>query len=204
MMDEKSVAFSNALVALFKGVINRETQSKQWGVLLAQRAQIEDYVAKIGLTVIVDENDGYAYLKQQTQVEEHAEIPRLIPRYALSYPVSLLLVLLRKQLLAFDAKNSVERFIVSKQELIETLRPYLKDTSNEAKQIKEIEANLNRIQEMGFIRTLDGDATQYEVLRILRGFVDAQWLSEMDARLQAYQTYAQGAQPEGSDNDESV
>lgn len=203
-MDEKSIAFSTAMVALLKGIINRETQLVHWNTILSQRAQMEDYVAKIGLTLMIDETDGYAYLKQQTQTEEHLEIPRLIPRYALSYPVSLLLVLRRKQLLEFDSQNSAERFIVAKKELMEMLRPYLKDTSNEAKQLREMEINMNRIKDMGFVRVLEGAEGNYEVLRILRSFVDAQWLGEVEQRLQAYQVYAQGEQPQEEYRDESI
>lgn len=84
------------------------------------------------------------------------------------------------------------------------LRPYLKDTSNEARQLKEMESNLNRIKDMGFIRVLDGADGNYEVLRILRSFVDAQWLGQMEERLQAYHAYAQGEQPQEEQKDESV
>lgn len=203
-MDEKSIAFSTAMVTLYKGFINRETQLQHWNTILAQRTRMEDYVAQIGLHLVVDETDGYAYLKQQTQTDDHLEIPRLIPRHALSYPVSLLLVLLRKQLIEFDSQNSAERFVVSKKEMMEMLRPYLKDTSNEARQLKEMESNLNRIKDMGFIRVLDGADGNYEVLRILRSFVDAQWLGQMEERLQAYHAYAQGEQPQEEQKDESV
>lgn len=203
-MDEQSIAFSMATVALFKGVINREIHLKQWNVITAKQAQIEEYVEKLGLTLVVDEADGYAYLKQQTLTEDHLEIPRLIPRYPLSYPVSLLLVLLRKQLLEFDSQNNAERFIISKQEIVALLRPYLKEATNEAKQLKEIEANLNRIKDMGFIRALDGTDAQYEILRILRGYVDAQWLGELDTRLQAYRTYTQESSGEEGPRDEFV
>lgn len=203
-MDEKSAAFSAALISLLKGVVNREIHIKQWNAIVTGRTQIEDYVAKIGLILMLDETDGYAYLKQQTQTEDNFEFPRLIPRYALSYPVSLLLVLLRKQLLEFDSKNSEQRFIVSKQEIVEMLRPYLKDTTNEAKQIKEIELQIKRIKEMGFVRLMDESTENYEVLRILRSFVDAQWLGEMNERLQAYKIYAQGHQQEDTNDDESI
>ena len=142
--------------------------------------------------LVVDTSDGYAYLKQQTQTEDHLEIPRLIPRYQLSYPVSVMLVLLRKQLLEHDSGDNPERLILSKQELIELLRPYLKDTANEVKQRREMEANLNKIKDMGFIRTLEGADDRFEVSRILRSFVDAQWLGEMDKRLLEYRALAQG------------
>lgn len=203
-MDEQSIAFSMATVALFKGIINREIYPRQWNIITAKQAQIEEYVEKLGLTLVLDETDGYAYLKQQTLTEDHLEIPRLIPRYPLSYQVSLLLVLLRKQLLEFDSQNNAERFIISKQEIVALLRPYLKEATNEAKQLKEIEANLNRIKDMGFIRALDGTDAQYEILRILRGYVDAQWLGEFDTRLQAYRAYTQESSGEEESKDESV
>jgi hypothetical protein len=189
-MDEKSIALSGALVALFKGAINRETNEKLWAALLAQQTQIDDYVSKLGLVLAVDMTDGYAYLKQQTQTEDHLDIPRLIPRYQLSYLVSVMLVLLRKQLLEFDSGSNSERLILSKQEFVELLRPYLKDTSNEVKQLKEIDSNLARIKDMGFIRMLNDAEDHFEVQRILRSFVDAQLLGELDSRLQEYRTVA--------------
>lgn len=203
-MDEKSIAFSGALVALFRGFISREVNAKHWNTVCKQQTQIDDYVSKIGLALVVDDADGYAYLKQQTQVEDHLEIPRLIPRYQLSYPVSVMLVLLRKLLLERDSVDNAARLILTKQELSELMRPYLKDTSNEVKQRKDMDINLNKIREMGFIRMLNGTDDRFEVLRILRSFVDAQWLGEMDQRLQEYQALAQGGamQKEGEHDEQ--
>lgn len=190
--DKKSIEFSVALVALLRGIVSREGQTKQWNTIVTQTANIEDYVSKIGLTLMLDETDGYAYLKQREPTDEISEIPRLIPRHQLSYPVSLLLVLLRKQLLEFDTHSADERNIISKQEIIEKVLPFLKDTSNEAKQIKEIEGYIRRVEEMGFIRSINGAEPKYEVLRIIRSFVDAGWLSKMDSLLNAYREYALG------------
>lgn len=191
-MDEKSIAFSAALVALFKGFISRDAHTKHWNTLQTQQTQVEDYVSKLGLTLIVDDTDGYAYLKQQTQTEDHLDIPRLVPRHKLSYQVSVILVLLRKQLLEFDSgSNADERLILTKQELVDQLHPYLSDTSDEAKQMKDIDANLNKIRDMGFVRMIDSVDGRFEVYRILRSFVDAQLLGEMDKRLQEYVTTAQ-------------
>jgi hypothetical protein len=190
-MDEKSVALSGALVALFRGIISRDAHTGHWNTVLAQQTQIEDYVSKIGLVLIVDAPDGYAYLKQQTDTEDHLDIPRLIPRHQLSYPVSVMLVLLRKQMLESDSGNNSDRLILSKQDFAELLRPYLKNTSNEVKQQNEIDANLARIKDMGFIRMFEGADGRFEVQRIIRGFVDAQWLGELDERLREYQATLQ-------------
>jgi hypothetical protein len=42
-----------------------------------------------------------------------------------------------------------------------------------------------------------GEQPEYEVLRILKAFVDAQWLTEFDQRMAAYQAHLQGS-AEGS------
>jgi hypothetical protein len=40
--------------------------------------------------------------------------------------------------------------------------------------------------ELGFLRRLTGDTGRYEVRRILKAFVDGQWLADFDTRLRAY------------------
>ena len=77
------LAFSRALVALFKNVVFKEVDQEHWEFITTQKHKIEDYVSKIGLTLIVDEMDGYGYLKQRYYGEGEEEIPRLVPRHPL-------------------------------------------------------------------------------------------------------------------------
>ena len=55
-----------------------------------------------------------------------------------------------------------------------------------------VDAHINQITEMGFLRRLRGTENQFEVRRILKAFVDAQWLSELDQRLAIYRDHATG------------
>jgi hypothetical protein len=79
------------------------------------------------------------------------------------------------------------------------VRVFLPAGSNEARLIDQIEATINKVVELGFLHKLKtaGGSTQgpssYEVRRILKAFVDAQWLAELDARLAAYQAALSGA-----------
>ena len=50
----------------------------------------------------------------------------------------------------------------------------------------QIDSHLNKIIELGFVRRMRGQTQLIEVHRILKAFVDAQWLSEFDQRLAAY------------------
>jgi hypothetical protein len=193
-----TVAFSRAVVALCKHVVFKEVEPEHWEVITAQKNKIEDYVSKMGLTLIVDEMDGYGYLKQRSYEDGEEEIPRLVPRHSLSYPVSLLLVLLRKQLLEFDSSTGDQRLIVTKEQITERMSLFLRDTTNEAKLVRDIEKYIDRIEKMGFLRRLRGRDDTFEVQRIIRSFVDARWLRDFDELLAEYQSYADGGgMPEG-------
>jgi hypothetical protein len=195
---------SALVVPLLRGVLYQETEPKQWSHLLNLQARVRDYVAVLGLELVLDEAEGYAYL-QSRQVDEAdgapgEQIPRLVPRRPLSFQVSLLLALLRKKLLEFDSVGGGTRLVLSRDEVVELVRVFLPETTNEARLTEQIETQLNKIAEMGFVRRLKGEATgsgnsgagqpaMYEVRRILKAFVDAQWLAEFDTRLAAYQAH---------------
>jgi len=178
-------AFSLLLIALFKGVLYREDDAAQWQQLLDRQAAARDYLGVIGLELILDEAEGYAYLAQRAD-EDGSALPRLVPRRQLSYPVRLLLALLRKRLAEADAAGG-ERLILSREQLAEMLRLFLPEGSNEARLVDRIDAHVAKIVELGFLRRLRGqDESLYEVRRILKAFVDAQWLNEFDQRLGEY------------------
>jgi hypothetical protein len=73
------------------------------------------------------------------------------------------------------------------------------ESSNEARLIDQIETHINKIVELGFLRRLKSNGAvnaekggNFEVRRILKAFVDAQWLSDFDGRLAAYQAQLNG------------
>jgi hypothetical protein len=192
-------ALSPLLIVLLKGVIYRDADAGLWSSLVDLQARVRDYVAVLGLDLVLDEAEGYAFLRSRPEGENNddgaAKLPRLIARRPLSFPVSLLLALLRKKLAEFDASGGQEgagiRLVLSRDEIVELVRVFLPEGSNEAKTIDRIETDVNKIVELGFLRRLKSTAnagSAYEVRRILKAFVDAQWLAEFDARLAAYQT----------------
>jgi Domain of unknown function (DUF4194) len=122
-----------------------------------------------------------------------------VARRPLSFPVSLVLALLRKKLAEFDAGGGDTRLILSRDEIVELIRVFLPESSNEVKLIDQVETHLNKIVELGFLRKLKttvagpgGQTSHYEVRRILKSFVDAQWLADFDGRLAAYQEQLAG------------
>lgn len=172
---------------LMKGVVYADTHEKVWRQLLQLQAQVRDYVAVIGLTVIIDEAEGYAFLRATEPAEdEERSIPRLIPRRALSFHVSLLLALLRKKLAEFDAAGTDSKLILTREQIVELLRTFLPESTNEARLVDQIDGYLTKVVELGFLRRIKGAESTFEVRRILKAFVDGQWLAEFDQRLAEY------------------
>jgi hypothetical protein len=168
-------------------VVYQDTHERVWRQLLPLQARVRDYVAVMGLTLYVDEAEGYAFLRSRPGSEENNDdIPRLIPRRSLSFHVSLLLALLRKKLAEFDASGGDTKLVLTREQLVEMLRTFMPESSNEARLIDQIDGYLNKAVELGFLRRTKGQDTTFEVRRILKAFVDGQWLSELDQRLAEY------------------
>ncbi|MSN25852.1 MAG: DUF4194 domain-containing protein [Geobacter sp.] len=191
---------STLVIPLLKGVIYQENDPGQWNALMKLQAGVRDYVVVLGLELVLDEAEGYAFLRSRPEAEDDAsaKLPRLVARRPLSFPVSLLLALLRKKLAEFDASGGDTRLVLTRDEIVELVRVFLPESSNEARLIDQIETHLNKIVELGFLRRLKSGSTQsggqtvYEVRRILKAFVDAQWLADFDTRLAAYRLQLAG------------
>ena len=185
------------LVILLKSVLYQEDDTKRWSHLLDLQNRVRDYVSTLGLELTLDEAEGYAFLRsrqensnEQEGSDNNEDIPRLITRRQLSFPVSLLLALLRKKLAEFDATGGDTRLILTRDNMVELIRLFLPDSSNEARLVDQIERHINKVVELGFLRRLKSStpASQpsYEVRRIIKAFVDAQWLAEFDSKLESY------------------
>ena len=180
------------LIHLLKGVLYRDRQEALWQTLLDLQAVVRDYVAVIGLELILDEAEGYAFLRQRAPQEDAEQpLPRLVQRRPLSYPLSLLCVLLRKRLVEQDAGGGETRVVLGREQIVEMLRVYLPDRGSEARTVDYIKAQINKAVDYGFLRRLKGEEERFEVRRILKALVDADWLADMDTKLEAYRAAAE-------------
>ena len=175
---------------LFKGVLYAEADEKLWQSLLGLSSQVRDYVSVLGLDLILDESEGYAFLKSREDPD--GTLPRLIPRRQLTFNVSLLLALLRGRMLEFDTNSSELRLIMTEQDIADMVAVFLPESSNEARIMDRLATDIKKVVELGFLRKLKGQPGTYEVARILKAFVDAQWLEEFDARLADYRATLAG------------
>jgi hypothetical protein len=200
-------SLSRVLVPLMKGVVYQESDAQRWESLLKLQSRVQDHVAALGLELNLDESEGYAFLRTRTVEEYEDEFPRLMAKRALSFPVSLLIALLRKRLVEFDVASGDTRLVLTRTEIVDMLRLFLPNSSNEAKLIDQIDTHIKKIIDLGFLRKMKASSSdekleRYEVKRIIRAFVDAQWLAAFDERLAEYSAQLNGSTP-SADNGQS-
>ena len=194
--DTETYSLSKAVIPLLKGVAYREAGETQWQELLALQTQVRGYVSVMGLELVIDEAEGYAFLKSREYHEDEEALPRLISRRPLSYRVSLLLALLRKRLVEFDATGGSTRLILDQEELFRMMSVFLPPGSNEVRRRDKVESDVEKVVKLGFLRKLRGQDDHYEVRRVIKAFVDAQWLSNLEQSMASQEL---GEEEENSD-----
>ena len=203
---------SQLMVRLLKGVLYRDDDERLWTSLLRLQARVREQAGVLLLDLVLDEAEGHAFLKSRPDPDESEgapRLPRLVARRPLSYPVSLMLALLRKRMAEFDAGGSDTRLVLARDDIAELMRVFLPDGTNEARLIDQVDATITKVVDLGFLRRLKPaggggqgggqDRGHYEVRRILKAFVDAQWLAEFDARLEVYRTARSAALADSTD-----
>jgi len=65
------------------------------------------------------------------------------------------------------------------------LKLSFKKSFNEVKQVKEIEGHIKKVVDLGFLKKLKSSES-YEIKRVIKSFVDAQWMESFDTRLEEY------------------
>ncbi|MBU7577048.1 MAG: DUF4194 domain-containing protein [Flavihumibacter sp.] len=184
-------AYSSCLIALLKGIVYNH-QKEVWENLLRYEADIKKYFQPIGLELYLDKSEGYAYLRQ-IEWEEEVDLPKLSEKRKLNYLTSLVCIVVRKYLLEQDAQSGSARVIISEQELLNRLKVYLPGSNDEAKQQEKVVSTINKVIEIGFLRKLEGQGDNYEIHRIIKGFINADVIQDTLNKLQEYakQKYAE-------------
>ncbi len=179
--------YAPVVLKLLQGVIYSD--DFHWDRLQSSLSQVEDYFGQIGLQVKNYENEGFAYLSQPEPDPDipGEALPRLTARRRLNFKLTVFCVLLREQLLQFDASDNTGRFILDIERIRDLLRPYLPEENNESNFRRKVVHIVKQALELGFLRRLTSDEENYEVRPILKAKIDAEMLERLKQKLEAYQ-----------------
>lgn len=195
MINDKTLPYANSIIRLLQGAVYME-QETLWAELTTYRYGIAEYFAKIGVTLIISEEDGFAYLKdtddgddenseEEDSKKDENETHSLFSKRQLGYHISLLCVILTKKLLEFDLTSGDQtRLILSRQEIKENFGVFLPEKSNEAKTVDLVDTHINKLIEYGFLRKISD--SEVEVKRILKAKFSANILTEVNDKLEEY------------------
>lgn len=169
-----------AIILLMKGIFYKSDNEIAFFELVGNSyGAISDYFKTIGLEVLVDENDGYAYLKNRVYEDESEVLPKLITSRELSYKVSLLCLILRKKIAQFDMQNENEKAIISGEEIFSNMSLYMDIQFNEVKAKREIEATIKKVEELGFLKKIRNSEDIYEIKSAIKSFVNVEFLDRL-------------------------
>jgi len=183
---ESSTAFSErsfVLARLLLEPIYREDGSL-WEALRAEREAIAHYFRQIGQEVVIDDAEGYAFLRQ-IELGGGERVPRVGRRQPLGYTATLLLVCLREDLARFDAApGDSTRLVRSRPQLRDLVGQFLRESNNQVRDLRMIDAAIHRLEELGFLRAFGPPETEaFEIMRILKARFGPAELQEVRDRL---------------------
>ena len=65
-----AAGLSAVLIPLLKGVTYRDDDAAHWSALLQLQGRVRDHVAVLGLELMLDEAEGYAFLRSRPDPED--------------------------------------------------------------------------------------------------------------------------------------
>lgn len=181
--------WSLAAVRLLQGVVYHD-DGPVWDVILRYTSRLEDYFAAIGLRLIIDEPEGFAYVRQ-LDVDHDGELPggydalpKLFRRVRLSYDATLLCVLLREELRRFEEEDvDNERCVVPTLELLEQWKSFFTYEHDDVRLKKKLDAALKKLDDLKFVRRFSDEPEEWEVRRILKARLSAAELEKLKLAL---------------------
>lgn len=198
-MENRFPESSPVKVRLLQGAVYVE-DARTWSLLLAHQSEIARYFHDLGALLVVDVAEGYAYIEQMDVDDDHGMV-RLFRRRQLSFETTMLLVILREELLRFDAKPLAVATIptVEHEWLIEQMSAFVPERNNRVKRQTAIEQVIRGAVQLGVLREVENPsgAQTYQIMRIVKAKLPEEKLSEVKERLQRAAAIATA--PEGKD-----
>lgn len=186
ILEKNTTPYSKAIVKLLKGVVERS--SNVWNDIINYQIDIQDYISKIGLELIVKKDDGFAFVKQLEDNE--GKTLGLVQRRQIGFETSIILVVLRQSLEEFDSNPTqlaTEKFITD-IEIKDELELFLQEGYNQLKFQKDLDSYIKRVVELGYLKEISkkDNETKYQIHRIIKEKITPDILQDFKTKLQEY------------------
>ena len=179
---------SLAAVRLLQGVVY-SSDSKTWDQVLTYRSNLEDYFGRIGLVLIVAENDGLAYLRQRSDEERDSDgdsLPRLLRRTPLTYDLTLLCVILRDELRRFENEDlDNTRPTVTLEALLPIWKSMQPAKFDDVKCRETLVRAIGKLEKLAFVQKFGGE-NEYEIRLVLKARLPIDLLDDLRTQMKQF------------------
>jgi hypothetical protein len=185
----KILPYTSVFIKLLKGPIEYVEKST-WEKLVQYKAELTTFLPQLGLTLVLDEQDGYAYVKH-LQTEEEENPVTWIQRRSLTYEESVMLVLLREMMAEFEVGEATNRELIKKRrEIKEYAELFFKENASRVKFLKEIDRLIDKAEENGFLDKTEhhdlADEQKFRIKKIIKAKVSSEELDQFYQQLQRF------------------
>lgn len=195
--------WSAAAIRLLKGPVYKKQEKREtWENLITYKSSLDDYFGVLGLRVFLETVDGYAFLEEagerlergmededeEEETSPASRLPHLIRKTPLSYPASMLCVLLRYEIEKFETSQSeADCAILRKSEIAALYKSFTKDRADEVRQMKALDSTLRTLCRLTYLFASSdalseseiSDDAEFELSPILKARIDTAFMKEL-------------------------
>jgi len=183
----KLLPYTAVLIKLLKGPVEY-FEKGNWEKLLRYKNELQAFLLPLGLTLVLDEEDGYAFVKHALPEEEEAGIS-WVQRRTLTYEESIMLVLLREMMAEFETGEATTRELIRKRrEIKEHAELFFRENASRVKFMKEIDRLIDKAEESGFLYREEQheipDEQRFRICKIIKARISTEVLDDFYRQLQ--------------------
>lgn len=183
--------FTPVLIKLLKGPVEY-LEKTVWEQLLTYQTELTRFLQDLGLMLVLEKDDGYAYL-EQTKLDEEEKVAGWIRRVPLGYEESILLVLLRDMMAEFEVGEVSSRELIKKRrEIKEYAELFFKENPSRVKFIRDLDRLIDRAEELDFLEIVENselhDEQKFRIKKIIKARVDNEILENFKQQLTQHAT----------------
>ena len=162
-----------------------EHDSDRWQRVIAAKNELPGYFSQIGLRLIVDTAEGYAYLEQLPD-EELGDMPRIVKRRQLSLQATVYGFFLRQELDRMLKEDpAIVRVRLPLHAARELVAEFFPATNNDTADRQTSLKHLGELADLGFVRRVSesGEEPVFELTRLLRAKFNPAAADELLSRI---------------------
>lgn len=183
---QRILPYTSVFIKLLKGPVEYVEKST-WEKLIQYKVELTSFILQLGLALVLDEQDGYAYIKHYPFEEDENPVS-WIQRRALTYEESVMLVLLREMMAEFEVGEATNRELIKKRrEIKEYAELFFKENASRVKFLKEIDRLIDKAEENGFLDKAEtselADEQKFRIKKIIKAKVSSEELDHFYQQL---------------------